>query len=283
MINHPDNGNYQRAIIIPLDGSRTAARAFGAAEAVARLLEASLHVVYVGKEPQPEEQLLRLLNLGQVNTKKIIFHQPTGQIVNAILELGTSLDASMIVMSSHGRTHDAGLVAGSVTMNVIQQCDIPVMVVRPLRQGTPDRDWQPGRMLIPHDGSPVTASEVDQVFSLAQMMGADIDVLHVAVSARQPVEAGAFTGPRYLDRPHYDWSGWADEFMRRFAARQPEANIRLVYRTGGTVAETLAFAREQHEDMIALIWRGQMAGERAATVKGILRQTEVPVLLKRIK
>ncbi len=283
MTNYPDSNNKGGAVIIPLDGSRTGARAFGAAEAMARLLKAPLHVIHVGDEPLAEEKLASFLKLDQVHTEGTRFHQASGDVANIILELGTRLDASIIVMSSHGRTHNAALVAGSVTMSVIQQCDIPVMVLRPLKAGMPGHDWQPGRMLIPHDGSPVTASEVDQVFSLASLMGADIDVLHVAAGARQPVEAGAFTGPRYLDRPHYDWSGWADEFMRRFASRQPEVKVRLVYKTGDTVEQTLAFAREQHEDLIALIWRGRMEGKRAATVKGILMQAEAPVVLKRIK
>ncbi len=283
MTDYPESSGIERAIIIPLDGSRTAACAFGAAEAMARLLQVSLHVVHVTDEALPEERLAEFLNLGPAHAKEIVFHQSAGEVANVILELGTRLDVSMIVMSSHGRTHNAGLVAGSVAMAVIQQCDIPLMILRPLRQGMPGHDWQPARMLIPHDGSPVTAREVDQVFNLARLMGADIDVLHVAAGARQPVEVGAFTAPRYLDRPHYDWSGWADEFMRRFATRQPEARVRLVYQTGDTVKETLAFARENHEDLIALVWHGRMEGKRAATVKGILMQAEVPVLLKRIK
>lgn len=281
------NGNGKKtggsgAVVIPLDGSRTAARAYGTARAVARLLGARLHVVHVSETPALAAELPRLLHV-QGGGNRVRFHHLSGEPVSAIIRFAVGLDASMIVMSSHGRTHNSKRLAGGVAMRLIQHTDIPVMVVRPRRQGLPGPDWRPRRMLVPHDGSPVTAGEVEQIFSLACTMGVDIDVLHVgAIGARPPAGVGAMAGPRYLDRPHYDWSGWADEFLRRFAARPMELKVRLIYQPGRIVEETLAHAAQNRDEVIALVWHGLLGGKRAASVKGILRGTKAPVLLKRI-
>ncbi len=277
------SGNHRRDLLIPLDGSRTAARAFGAAAAMARLLRGTLHVVHVGEKTVPEEKLPSLLEIGQPAGVKVIYHQISGEAVNAILELAVEIDAGMIIMSSHGKTHNAGLVGGSVAMMVIQHTDIPVMVIRPAARGIPESHWRPARMLVLHDGSPVTAAEVDHILSLAGLMGVDVDVLYVGAAGARPKAAGAFAGPRYLDRPHYDWSGWAEEFLRRFATRMPEVGVNLAFESGDIIETALDYAQKENDDLIALIWHGRLEGKRAATVKGVLKRTPVPVLLKRTK
>ena len=271
------------AVVLPLDGSRTAVRAFGAARAVTRMLGARLHVIYVSEKPVPAAELPRLLHI-EAGGSRIRFHQISGETVSAIIRFAVGVDASMIVMSSHGRTHNTRQMAGGVAMRLIQHTDIPVMVIRPRKQGLPGPDWRPRRMLVPHDGSPVTAGEVEQIFNLACAMEVDIDVLHVGmIGARPPVGVGAMDGPRYLDRPHYDWPGWADEFLRRFAARPGESKVRLIYQPGEIVDAALDYAAQNRDDVIALIWHGMLGGKRAASVKGILMNAEVPVLLKRIR
>lgn len=274
----------EAAVVIPLDGSRTAACAFGCAEAVTQMLGGVLHVLHVNNSLLPEDKLLQLLNIGEAHVGGINYHQISGDVAKGILELADEIDADMIVMSSHGKTHNLELIAGSVTVEVIQHTSIPVMVIRPGKTQLPAHDWRPARMLVPHNGSPVAASEVNQVFDLAGAMGVDIDVVHIAVAgSRPPAEVGAYTSPRYLDRPYYDWSGWADEFMRRFAGHKSKARVRLIHQQGDTVGVTLDFAHENQEDLIALVWQGDLAGEQAATVKGILMHAEVPVLLKKVK
>ncbi len=281
--NRKKRAGNDAAVVLPLDGSRTAVRAFGAARAIARMLGARLHVVHVSEKPVSAAELPRLLHV-EAGGSRIRFHQISGETVSAIIHFAVGVDASMIVMSSHGRTHNTRQMAGGVAIRLIQHTDIPVMVIRPRKQGLPSPDWRPRRMLVPHDGSPVTAAEVEQIFNLACAMEVDIDVLHVGmIGARPPVGVGAMDGPRYLDRPHYDWTGWADEFLRRFAAHPGESKVRLIYQPGEIVDATLDYAAQNRDDVIALIWHGLLGGKRAASVKGILMNAGVPVLLKRIR
>ena len=274
----------QPAVVIPLDGSETAVRAFGTSEAVTRMLGGVLHVMHVSDQTVASEELPELLKLKTIEVEDFVIHQVSGHVVNTILEFALRIDACMIVMSSHGKTHDQELIAGGVTMEIVQHTDIPVLVVRPDMKKPPGPDWRPRKMLVPLNGSPITATEVDQVFSLAGTIGVDIDVLHVAVVGEaRPAEVGAYTSPVYADYPHYDWSAWADEFLRRFGGRRSESKVRLFHKRGEIVDATLAFAEQNDEDLVALIWRGRLEKERAATVKGILQRAEAPVLLKRVK
>jgi nucleotide-binding universal stress UspA family protein len=269
------------AVIIPLDGSRTSTVALGAAQALTGIMGGILHIVHVTDAPLPEEDLPGHLKVEEVFDH--FHHQLSGDIVGSILEFALEIDARMVVMSSHGQTYDDRDLVGSKTQGLLRHATIPTMVIRPGMENLPGASWKPRKILVPLDGAPLPAAVVNEVFDLAEILGAEIDVLHIAVSGKEPPsEAGTYTSPRYLDHPHYDWPAWADEFTKRlFAHRLPEVGLRLFHEPGDPVEVTLRFALENDEDIIALSWRGRMGKKHAATVQGILRSTERPILLVR--
>jgi nucleotide-binding universal stress UspA family protein len=271
------------AIVIPLDGSFTSATAFNAAQALTKIMNATLHVVHVTEAPIPESQLLKHLKVGPVEVESLALHQLSGEVVEAIHGFASSIGAKMIVMSGQGETNNPERLVGGTALNLMQLETIPIMVIRAAMKKHPDASWRPGRMLVPLEGSPLAACVINQVFSLAKVMGADIDILHIAMLGKKPpAEVGTFTTPRYIDHPQYDWSAWADEFLSRFYTYlYPEAKLRLFLREGDPVKVTLHFAGENNEDLIALSWRGRLEGKFASTVKGILQRANLPVLLIR--
>ncbi len=272
------------AVVIPLDGSEASSKALGAAEAISRIMGAALHIVHVTDRRIPESQIAKRLHIEELDLEKYALHQLQGEVVESILELSSSLDAKMIVMSGQGETNNPEHLAGRTALSLMQHTSIPIMVIRSGMKRHPDKGWKPMKMLVPLDGSPIAACVMNQVFSLAEIMGTDIDILHIAMLGKKPpMDIGTLTGPRYLDYPQYDWPAWVDEFLNRFYAYlKPEAKMRLFYREGDPAAVTLEFAYENEEDIIALSWRGQLKEKMAGTVKGILRKTELPVLLIRI-
>ncbi|HZD60156.1 MAG TPA: universal stress protein, partial [Anaerolineae bacterium] len=97
---------------------------------------------------------------------------------------------------------------------------------------------------------------------------------------KPPAEAGTITPPKYLDYPQYDWPAWASEFIERFYAhRPPGIKLRLFEREGTPADVMVNFARENHNDLIALGWHGHLEAGRAETVKGLLKNTELPIVL----
>lgn len=271
------------AIVIPLDGSNTATIALGAAQAMANIMEAILHIVHVTETMIPQDRLLKHLKVDSIPARDFVLHQVTGDVVSAILGFALSIDAKMIVMSSHGITYNPQHLLGGTAMGIIQHAPIPAMVVRPGIKNLPDATWRPAKMLVPLDGSPEAASAMDKVFSMAKAMGVDIDILHIAVvGTKHPPKAGTLTSPEYLDYPQFDWPAWAQEFIERFYAyHPPEVQLRLFHREGEPADTMLKFALEKGDDLIALSWLGSLEKERAATIKGVLQRTELPVLLIR--
>lgn len=271
------------AVIIPLDGSETAAKAFGAAEAMATIMEAILYIVHVTEEALPEEELLKKLKIERIDVKDFSVQQLIGvDAVSEILRFAAKVDTKMIVMSSHGLTYNLERLLGSITTGIVERAINPVMVIRPDVEEVPGPDWRPKKMLVPQDGTPTAAAVMTQVYNLSQLTGADIDVLNIGVVGKKlPTEAGAISPPRYLDHPGYDWPAWATEFVERFyAQRPPGVKLKLFEREGDPAKVMVEFAAENQDDLITIGWHGQFVEpERAKIVKEVLRTANRPVLL----
>lgn len=275
------NAEDKPAVVVPLDGSGVSALALDVGRAVTHIMRGELHVVHVTEALVPEGKLLEYLQVS--GDFDHVPHCLCGEIAGSIIDLAGNLDARVIVMSSHGRSHNMRKIVGSNTRGLAQLTGLPVLIVRPGPEPGPGIGWKPRRMLVPLEGTPLPDSVVDQLFYLARRLGTDIDVLHIAaLEGRHSAMAGTYSSPRYLDHPYYDWTAWMDEFTKRFAPRRPPAmTLRLFHEQGNPVEATLNFASRHGTDIIALNWRGRMEGKHAATVKGVLRRTRWPVLLLR--
>lgn len=244
-----------------------------------------LHILHVTEKPVPEGQLIKHLKIDQIEAQDFAVHQITGNVVGAIMGFALSVHAKMIVMSSHGITYNPQHLLGSTATGILQHAEVPVMVIRPGIKNLPDTGWRPARMLVPLDGSPEAAANMDMVFGLAKNIGVDVDILHIAEVGEEPAaQAGTLTSPLCLDYPQFDWPEWAEEFLERFCAvHPPEVKLRLFHREGEPADVMLEFALENGEDIIVMSWRGHLEPERAVVVTGVLRRTDLPVLLIRSK
>ncbi len=140
-------------ILIPVDGSPTAALAADKAIGMAKAFGSEVTAIYV-IDPYPFAGIGTDAAYGQaqylsaataesgeaiaairrtfdasgvkVNTSVIEGHA----IYQSILDTATAVGADLIVMGSHGRRGLEKLVLGSVTQRVISHAHIPVLVVR---------------------------------------------------------------------------------------------------------------------------------------------------------
>ncbi|MHB8859610.1 MAG: universal stress protein [Thermoleophilia bacterium] len=272
----------KQGIVVPLDGSETAARALGAAQALAAMLEEVLHIVYVTESPVPLPELMEALKIDELKVNDFVLHQIPGEVVETLVEFTARENARLIVMSSHGTTYDEGALMGHIALGIIQNSECPVMVVRPDMPHVPDPYWRPQKMLIPLNGSPSAAAVMDEALELAEILQCDVEIIHVAVlGEKRPQEVGSYATPRYIDYAHHEWSAWADEFMARFARQPPTVNIRLLHRQGVPADEMLRLAVESGDDLVLLGWQGRLEKDRAMTIKQLLKKTESPIILIR--
>ena len=147
-----DKLSFPHKILAPLDGSDIGESALPYAEAIASNSRGSINLLQVISPPGTAEanllggpdwrKFVKAMNdagedylkgvaerLGGKNTK-VTYEVATGDPADKIVEYATNMGASMIAMSTHGRTSVARWVLGSVADKVLHGARIPVLLVR---------------------------------------------------------------------------------------------------------------------------------------------------------
>ncbi len=281
----PASGRASRAstIIVPLDGSVHATAALPVARVLAELERATLRIVHVAEPIMPPLELLRAVGLTPELLRGSVIDQAVGPPAASIVRLATELQSGLIVMCMRTATAEPTGGLGSVAEAVVREAPCPVVLVPP-RRGV--RPWTLRRIVVPHDGTPTTAAAFAPASELAQRTGAELDVLHIAVSeAGRPAEPGTFTVPQYVDQPQHEWPEWSREFLDRtrcLCGCPAAVPTRLFLRTGKAGAEIVQFAGEHESDLIVLAWHGSLKAKRATTVKEVIENAPCPILMLRV-
>ncbi|MBI4498330.1 MAG: universal stress protein [Chloroflexi bacterium] len=280
----PSGAPRTPTIIVPLDGTTHALAALPVAQALAELEGAMLHVVHVAEPVLPPRELLAKLGLTPERLRGSVIEQEVGAPAAGIVKAAREWQSVLVVMCTHTGLDKARGQLGSVAEATLYDAPCPVALVRPERGLEP---WTVRRVLLPHDGTPVSAAAIGPAADLAHRAQAQLDVLHVsAPGAARPVEPGTFAMPRYLDQPQHEWPAWAREFLERLRGlgHLPAARrLHLFLAKGDPGTEVVRFARDHQSDLIVLAWRGHLEAARAATVKAVIGDTPCPVLVVRVE
>jgi nucleotide-binding universal stress UspA family protein len=103
--------------------------------------------------------------------------------------------ADLVAMATHGRSGVARWVLGSVATKVLHATHTPMLVVRPPADGQPGDAANLTKVLVPLDGSELSASVLPFAVDLAKSLGASIVLFHAVaepVLAYPGVEAISF-------------------------------------------------------------------------------------------
>lgn len=266
-------------VVVPLDASGHALVALPVAKRLAELEGATLHLVHVAREISAPAKVLESVGLSRTELRGSVLDAKAGEPPSGIIEAASELQSALIVMCTHTAMLGAEKTLGSTALAVLKGAPCPVVLVRPERGVVP---WALHRILLPHDGTPTTSAAIRPAAELARRAGAELSVLHVAApGARLPVERGSLTPPRYVDQPQHEWPAWVGEFVERLGCVCPleSLEVRMSLAHGAPGDEVLRFAAEQASDLIVLAWRGEWEGERAATVKAVVRRAACPVMV----
>jgi nucleotide-binding universal stress UspA family protein len=267
-------------IIVPLDGTPRSAVALPVAKALADLEGGTLHVVHVAKRRLPPRETARALGLSPRELFGTVIDELQGSPAAAIVRLAREAEDPRIVMCARSRKDKPRAQIGTVAEQVLSGAECPVVLVQPEWGFEP---WAPRRILLPHDGSPATASALGPAMDLAERATAALMVLHVAAWATKP-PSGAVTIPAYVDQPQHEWPEWSREFLEtlEFFCNFPEhARPRLFVSTGDPGQEIVKFIAERGIDLVALAWNGTLQPERAETIKEVLIGSSCPIMFLR--
>jgi nucleotide-binding universal stress UspA family protein len=208
-----------------------------------------------------------------------ILEQVSGDPIQVVSRLARELPQALIVMSTNtGRTPDKHRF-GSVAESIFATRPQRTVLLTPERGRKP---WNLRRILLAHDGTPISDAATGPAADLAQRAGAEVIALHVAARGeKRTEEPGSIPAPLYVDQPQHEWPDWAEEFMNRvIAAGAPPAAVhfKLAVTGGQAGSEVAQVARERDVDLVVMAWHGHWEHQSCAT-RVVVRTCDCPVLL----
>jgi nucleotide-binding universal stress UspA family protein len=197
-----------------------------------------------------------------------------GPPAETILQTAETRGATMIAMSTHGRTGLSEWVFGSVTEKVIRSSPVPLLVVRSFQPGgngaalpMPAAPLAVDRILVPVDD--VFEPLISPVVACATLFEAEVTVLHVLDPAGRPPALQAAEAKM-------------KEAARALAASG--VSVRVLLREGDAAQEILDISREGRFDLIALMTHGRRGESRWAlgsVTEKVVHGAALPLLVVR--
>jgi len=215
-----------------------------------------------------------------------------GPPAETILKTARDEGATMIAMSTHGRSGAARWVMGSVAEKVIRASEIPVLLVRSFRRSS-QGDLEPAtpqespfrKILVPTDGSPESMAVVTPAENLGLLFGSQILLLHVQVpyfpaTGIYPGMEGTYIPQQPPPPPEKDPA--TSKMAERFA--HAGLKVTRMTATGDPAAEIVDHSYASGVDLIAMATHGRSGLSRwmlGSVAERVLRSAGVPLLIVR--
>jgi nucleotide-binding universal stress UspA family protein len=298
-----------KRLLVPLDGSALAENAISAALGLARRFDAEVHLVSVVSDLPPVplaagdgELITRWFEAEEARAEgylsaiaervtsdggpPIRTHVRSGPVGRCLQTLADEIEASLVVMTTHGRGAWQRAWLGSVADGMVRQGHRPVLLLRERDTGPLSATGSPRRVVVPLDGS--TASEValDTVESIVEPGRTTVELLLVL---QEPMPMAT----SYL--PHAIAEGGLLE-ARKEKAQSYLEGVRVRLAEKGHAVETrvvnagdaghgiLQHLERSGADLVALATRGRGGAARlvlGSVADKVIRTASVPVLVAR--
>jgi nucleotide-binding universal stress UspA family protein len=270
-------------ILVPLDGSELAEAILSQVRRI--LLSKSADVILVRAVPKP-----RSAEANGVELPRILMAQATREVeevsrelaaqgvcvqgvvrngnpADVILEVAAEEKATLVTMSTHGRSGMARWSYGSVTEKVLRASHVPVLAVRSFAGGqraqADERCFR--KILVPISCDDHSLGVVGPALEFAKLFGSHVVVLHVS------------EGPNcFIPVPQMTAA------FERF--RAGGVTVEPLLRQGDPAAEILDVCETQGSDLIAMTTHGRAGVSRwmlGSVAEKVLRGAAVPVLVVR--
>lgn len=218
---------------------------------------------------------------------KVCTHVEPGRPADAILRAAEALGASLVALSTHGRTGFVRWMLGSVTEDVLRRSRIPVFVANSTPPGIRVRSKNTRVILVPFDGSEASLCVTPLAVEMVRLFDASVAVLRVEDGAAAAPDLG-FVGlmmdgpsslegrPDLLDRDLIDAGN-------RFAREGIQTTLFRV--RGDAAAKINHLARILPVELIVMASHGRQGVSRLITgsvAEEVVRKAEAPVLVKKI-
>jgi nucleotide-binding universal stress UspA family protein len=299
-----------QSLLVPLDGSEFSERALPLAQALAKATGASLHLVHVHVPHPPDHFLSNTqfhyegLDLEEYEAHHREQEQAYLEEVEARLAEDTPVDAALleghvaeevarhaetvkadlVLITTHGHTGVSRMWLGSVADALVRSSHFPLLVVHPaFGSHVPAEVRTFEHIMVPLDGSELSASILGPATDLAAATGARLTLVHVISSSAVlgtrifPVLPDDIAPAMEKAREYLD--GKAAEIRAKGFAVQ--THVEEHEAPGRAIA---AIADKLDADLIALATHGYGGLKRAllgSVADKVLRSSPLPLLVQR--
>lgn len=299
-----------KSLLVPLDGSEFSERTLALAQGLAKATGASLHLAHVHVSHPPDHFLSNTqfhyegLDLEEYEERHRAEEEAYLAEVRARLDVDTRVEAAlleghvaeevaryadkvgadMILITTHGHTGVSRMWLGSVADALIRLTHLPLLVVHPAQGGHVPADVLAFKhVMVPLDGSTLSASILPAAVDLASASGARVTLVHV-VSSSAVLGARIFPllpddiSPALAKATEY-LEGKADEIRRM--GLEVGIHVEEHEAPGRAIA---AVAEKLDADLIALATHGYGGLKRAllgSVADKVLRSSPLPLLVQR--
>jgi nucleotide-binding universal stress UspA family protein len=184
----------KRTILIPIDGSESADETALYAESMCPKSETRIVLLHV----TPAVNTVNA-SIDHVPNVKTIYEKLTkgdwavetevrmGDPIFEILKMAILLPATMILMSTHGRSGIDRIRGGSVTEQVLKQSPCPVFILNSTRPGSADNRGKNlfKRILVPLDGTDASSAILECVERFAKMHDSEVILFHDEIESAE--------------------------------------------------------------------------------------------------
>jgi nucleotide-binding universal stress UspA family protein len=292
---HPEAAMY-RIILVPLDGSSLAEQAIPLALAVAKRAKGDVRLVRVHEPTAPDSDRAsdrtyleaiasRFWAAASVTTSVTVL---AGPIESTLCEYASSIKASLMVLTTHGRGPLSRFWMGSTTDELLRHTCVPLLIHRPTADSpvTMTADFQFHRILVPLDGSDVAEEAIGPAAEMARIMGARLTLLRVVEPMPMVAPDGLVYTPTAIDPSFMDeMITQAQKYVDHVAARCQGEGLTVETRViSNDLPTTAVLEAAAGHDLIALATHGRSRMARlflGSVADKVVRGAHCPVLVVR--
>jgi len=299
-----------RSLVVPLDGSEFSERTLPLAGRLAAATGAELHLAHVHVSHPPDQLLsntqfhyegldmeeydarhrseereyLAKIGASMANGTRVEATLLEGNVAEEIAAYADSVDADMVLITTHGHTGVSRMWLGSVADALVRMTSLPLLIIHPAHGGHVPADVASfHHILVPLDGSELSASILPAAEDLARAAGAHLTLLHV-------VSSSAVLGTRIFPLLPDDIapavekaSVYLENVAEGLRASGLEVSVHVEEHDapGRAIA---AIADKLEADLIALATHGYGGLKRAllgSVADKVLRSSPLPLLVQR--
>lgn len=215
--------------------------------------------------------------------QEVSFSLLEGYVTEALERQARDVDAKLVIMTTHGRTGVSRAWLGSVADSLVRHSSFPLLVIRPLEDGTTFPEPRFDHILVPLDGSPIGEGILGPAVALGKAAGARFTLLHVVAPH---VSVGARVSPLPKGRMKERLQK-AEEYLSGVVGRLEGEGVEadFLIESHYTPARAILNTAETRDvDLIAIATHGYTGVKRAllgSVTDKVLRASRWPLLLER--